>query len=74
MCPECIANAAMMAGGILSTGGITAIGARIFGRAIKGAGSSYVDSEMPASKAFGRNGTKNSLADLAICDAGTRTT
>lgn len=35
MCPECMANAAMVAGGILSSGGIAAIGARVLGRTRK---------------------------------------
>jgi hypothetical protein len=70
MCPECIANAAMMAGGILSTGGAAAIGARVFGRAIKGAGFRHLDSETQASQGFDRNGPQNSLADLMSGDVG----
>jgi hypothetical protein len=64
MCPECIANAAIMAGGILSTGSIAAMGARIFGRAIKGPGVNHLDSEMPASKGFGRDDAQDSPPDL----------
>jgi hypothetical protein len=70
MCPECIANAAMMAGGILSTGGITAIGARVFGRAIKGAGLNHLHSEIRASKVSGRNDPQNSVEHFASRDVG----